>query len=161
VSDAGGGPPGGGAAAVAPDHGVPARFVPLEFVRVELELPAQHPTLLLREVHGPRLLAIPIGMAEGVAIAYAATQRATPRPLTHELFVAALRGLGATIETLRITAVHGTSYEAELLVSGATGLLCLPCRVSDGVCLALRHPLPVPLTAAESVLGAAALGAAS
>lgn len=138
----------GGAGVVAPPV-----FVPLDFVSVEMVLPSTNPVLILREQAAPqRELQIPIGVPEGVAIAYAARHLSTPRPLTHELFTDVLEAYNLTLETVRITAVERSSYEAELVLSGANGLRVIPCRVSDGVCLALRQRLAVPLTAAAEVL---------
>lgn len=131
----------------------PEPYEVLEFVTVEIVLPSTHPVLRLREAAEPhRELRIPIGVPEGVAIAYAARGMPTPRPLTHELFVQVIESLGATIETVRITAVEGASYAAELVLSGPSGMRVLPCRPSDGVCLALRQRNAVPLTASGAVL---------
>ena len=50
---------------------------------VSLELPGVHPEVLLRESEAPfRQLRIPVGFAEGTAIAYAWRTVPTARPLT-------------------------------------------------------------------------------
>ncbi|HLI15369.1 MAG TPA: bifunctional nuclease family protein [Acidimicrobiales bacterium] len=162
-TDPDGAPGEGGALGVgAPTHdgaGTPAPYVPLRFLEVRLDLPSPHPLLVLEEADAPwRRLEVPIGMAEGVAIAYAARGLPTPRPLTHELFVQLLELAGMTVETVRVVAVRGRSYSAELVVSGPTGAHTVACRLSDGVALALRQRVPAPMTAAPSVLEAAGLG---
>jgi len=131
----------------------PTPYVPLEYVGVVMALPATNPTLVLREIAGlHRELHIPIALADGVAIAHAAQGIITPRPLTHELFSDVLAAFGLTLETVRITQVVGTSFSAELVLTGSGGMKVLDCRVSDGVCLALRQNLPVPVTADSLVL---------
>jgi bifunctional DNase/RNase len=132
---------------------IPEGASPLEFVDVVVALPSSFPVVILREVGYPeRELHIPVGMPEGVAIAYAARHMPTPKPLTHELFVEALTASGVTIDVVRITGVSGKAYFAELVITGSFGNRVLSCRPSDGICLALRSLLPVPITATAKVL---------
>lgn len=129
----------------------------LSFAGVEVELPDTNPFLVLQEADLPyRQLRIKIGAAEGVAIAYAWREIATPRPLTHELFAETLRAFGVTLELVRITDVQGSSFSAEIVLSGRPGPRTLPCRVSDAVGLALRQRVGVPIMAAAAVMDLAA-----
>lgn len=131
----------------------PVPYRPLRYVGVVMSLPSTNPTLVLQEEDEPhRELHIPIALADGVAIAYAARRAATPKPLTHELMTNIFDGYGLTLEQIRIIAVENNSYSAELVLSGSLGSRVLECRVSDGVCLALRQRLDVPVCAAEEVL---------
>ena len=139
------------------DVGVP--FVPpqsfelLRFVEVAVVLPATNPILVLEWEANPDVqLRIPIGTPEGVAIAYAARHLGTPRPLTHELTINLLEAYNLMIEAVRITAVSGAAYEAEIVCGGPGGMQTIPCRPSDGVALALRQRLPAPILAAPEVL---------
>jgi uncharacterized protein len=127
--------------------------VPVGFVEVVVALPSTHPIVVLEELDAPRRqLRIPVGLPEGSAIAYAQRQVRTPRPLTHELFATVLERLDQTIEVLRITGLDASTYLAELVLSGPTGMRVLSCRPSDGIALVLRQrPIP-PITAARSVL---------
>ncbi len=132
---------------------VPRTFEQMRFVDVVMVLPSTNPVLVLEEVSPPcRRLHIPIGTPEGVAIAYAAQGIPTPKPLTHELFVAVLEAHGLTIEYLRITEAHQGSFSAELVVSGPSGSRTLACRPSDGIALALRQRLGAPIVVAPAVL---------
>jgi bifunctional DNase/RNase len=131
---------------------------PVEFVDVVVALPSSYPVVILREVDWPeRQLHIPVGMAEGVAIAYAARHIATPKPLTHALFVDALVAYGVAVEVVRITDVAGRAYFAEVVLSGPGGSRVLQCRPSDAICLALRSIVPVPITATLRVLDSAGI----
>ncbi len=128
-------------------------FTPVRFVDVSVVLPSTNPVVVLEELGSPRRrLRIPVGQAEGVAIAYAAKQVATPKPLTHELFVSALEAFGLTLEHVRVTEVHKASFSAELVLSGPWGTRTLACRPSDGIALALRQQLGAPIVVAPHVL---------
>jgi bifunctional DNase/RNase len=156
---------GGGLGEEAEDelaYSVPRAYSPMEYVGVEVVLPSTNPVLILREEDAPhRELHIPIALADGVSIAFAARKVPTPKPLTHELMSNILEGYGLTLEQVRITGVDGSSFSAELLLSGSLGHRVIDCRVTDGVCLALRQRLDVPVTAAEEVLFQASIPAKS
>jgi len=132
---------------------LPERYIPVEFVDVELTLPSTHPVVILEEIDAPhRQLRIPIGIAEGSAIAYAARQIPTPRPLTHEFATAVFESHEIVLETVRITGVVGNSYLAESIFSSARGVRTFSCRPSDGICFALRQHTPTPIAVAHHVL---------
>jgi bifunctional DNase/RNase len=129
----------------------------LSFASIEVELPDPNPVVVLQEADLPyRQLRITIGSTEGIAIAYAWREIPTPKPLTHELFADTMRSFGLTLEVVRITAVHGTSFSAELVLSGRPGQRTLPCRPSDGIALALRQYVAVPIMATAEVMDQAA-----
>ncbi|HWD25158.1 MAG TPA: bifunctional nuclease family protein [Acidimicrobiales bacterium] len=131
----------------------PSRFIPVEFVEVELTLPSTHPVLVLEEVDPPhRQLRIPIGIAEGSAIAYAHKRIPTPRPLTHEFVTHVFESLDVVLETVRITNCVGNVYAGEAVFSSPGGMRTIACRPSDGVCLALRQRMPPPIAVAAGVL---------
>lgn len=120
---------------------------------VVMELPGMHPDVVLREAEGQgRELRIPVGFAEGTAIAYAFKGIETPRPLTHSLMVELLDRHGVDIDALRITGRQGAVYIAELDTSGPRGRAVVACRPSDAFALILRRALPTPILVAEELL---------
>jgi len=122
---------------------------------VYMELPGVHPEVQLRETVAPyRELRIPVGFAEGTAIAHAWRHIATPRPLTHELVTDMLSAHTVTIEAVRITERRGQIFYAELDTMGPKGHHVVPCRPSDAIALMLRQPLPTPLLVADEVFEA-------
>lgn len=140
-------------AEVAPDEF--GAYVPVEVVDVVVTLPNPNPVLVLRTTDPPeRTFAIPIGPAEGVSIANALRNVATPKPLTHELFTETLIALGASVAVARITAVDGGAFYAEIVVSGSHGQQTVACRPSDAVAMALRQRPPAPIVTASAVLEA-------
>lgn len=119
---------------------------------VEMELPGVHPEVVLRETVAPyRELRIPVGFAEGTAIAHAWRHVATPRPLTHELVTDLLSAHQVSIEAVRVVARSGSIFYAELDTMGPRGRHVISCRPSDAIALVLRRPLPTPLLVADEV----------
>jgi bifunctional DNase/RNase len=119
---------------------------------VDMELPTPNPEIVLHEAQDPwRELRIPVGLAEGTAIAYAFRGIATPRPLTHTLMTDILDGHDVSIEAVRITVRRGQVFFAEIDSMSPRGRRVLPCRPSDAIALALRQRLPTPILVAEWV----------
>lgn|GEM_PF-3784256 len=137
------------AAGSAYDHEV-WRIVVVAGVR--LELPGVHPEVLLHETVPPyRELRIPVGFAEGTAIAYGWRGVDTPRPLTHQVFAEVLERHRIELEAVRITARRGNLFFAELDTMGPRGRQIVPCRPSDAIALVVRRKVPTPLLVADWV----------
>ena len=119
---------------------------------VTMDLPNANPEIVLHEAQDPwRELRIPVGLAEGTAIAYALRSVETPRPLTHDLVTEILDRHDVSIEAVRITVRRGQVFFAEIDTTGPQGRRVLPCRPSDAIALALRQRLPTPVLVAEWV----------
>jgi len=122
--------------------------------RVELELPGAYPDVVLAEKQPPwERLRVPIGFSEGNAIAYALRGIEVPRPLTHDLMTELLERHAVEVAGLRITARHNGVYFAELETMGPKGRALVPCRPSDGIALALRQRMEVPIVVATWLFG--------
>ncbi len=119
---------------------------------VRMDMPGEYPEVLVHEAVAPwRELAIPVGMAEGNAIAYAWRGLPTPRPLTHALFTDVLERHQVQLEAVRITARRGRSFFAELDTVGPNGRQVITCRPSDALALVLRQRMPTPVLVADWV----------
>jgi uncharacterized protein len=139
--------------ATEPDTGPVAVLRVMEVVHVHVPLPSQFPVVTLREAEAPfRSMELPIGMAEGVALAHALHKVATPRPLTHELFVSVLERLHVDIVAVRLVGRAGGTYLAELDLMGTSGREVVPARPSDGLVLALRAAVAVPVLADDRLI---------
>jgi uncharacterized protein len=113
---------------------------------VSVDLPNQHPTVLLRELESPRRqLQFSIALHDAVVLSHALRRIATPRPLTHELTTAILRGFDIDVVAVRLVGRQGSVYFAELDLMGRTGRSVLACRPSDGLTLALLQTVPAPI----------------
>jgi uncharacterized protein len=112
----------------------------------------EHPKggfVLLRDSRG-RAMPIFIGHPEALSISLALEGHATPRPLTHDLLVNAIRQLGGSAERLVITRVEDNTFYAALRLRQGEREMELDCRPSDGIAAALRFQVPVYV--AEAVL---------
>ena len=103
-----------------------------------------------------RQLPIRIGSFEATAITMGVHGRPGGRPMTHDLLGSVIAGLGARCAEVRITAVQGTTFFAQVVLERQDGeRVFLDERPSDALALAVRAEVPV--LAEESVLDAAAL----
>jgi uncharacterized protein len=133
---------------------------------VTVDLPNQHPTVLLRENESPRRqLSFSIGLQDAVVLSHALRRIPTPRPLTHELMTTVLESFDIDVVAVRIVGRQGAVYFAELDLRGRTERSVLSCRPSDGLVLALSSRTPVPILidnrlfeSAEDVLPPGATG---
>jgi bifunctional DNase/RNase len=126
-------------------------------VDVRMDLPASNPEVVLQETDAPwRELRIPVGLAEGNAIAYGLRGVPTARPLTHTLFAEVLERHGVAVEAARITGRQGRLFAAELETTGPRGRQVVECRPSDAIGLLLRQRMPTPLLVGDWVFDNAA-----
>lgn len=123
-------------------------MVPLELVGVRVEVPANTPMLLLREVEGRRrMMPIYIGTPEATAIHYALEGVVPPRPLTHDLFIETLKELNTELTMVVVTEMREHTYFAELHLRTAEQTnLVISSRTSDAVALAVRCDCPIMTT---------------
>ena len=114
--------------------------------------------MLLREQDGAhRLLPIYIGSPEASAIHYALEGIQPPRPLTHDLFLVALKELGAAVTKVVVTEVQDRTFMAEVYLTTDSGDKVISSRPSDAIALAVR--CEAPLFASDELMDAEALEA--
>lgn len=126
----------------------------VEVIGVRVEMPANQPIVLIKETGGVRYVPIWIGAVEATAIAFAQEGVQPPRPLTHDLMRDVIAGLGASLDSVRITGLNDGVFLAELVLSGG---VVVSARPSDAIALALRTESPV--FCAEEVLAEAGIEA--
>jgi bifunctional DNase/RNase len=126
-------------------------------VRVQslgLDQQTKSPVVILQEDAGERVLPIWIGPAEASAIAMEMAGMKFPRPLTHDLFPALIRGLGGMLTRVLITRVQENTYFAELVVQRGDEVFTVDARPSDSIAIALR--MQADLYAGDDLLAATA-----
>ncbi len=135
-----------------PEESAAAGALPLADFRMALvssvtvDLPNQHPTVVLRETESPRRqLSFSIGLPDGIVLSHALRRIPTPRPLTQELMSSVLRSFDIDVVAVRLVGRRGAVYFAELDLRGRNGHAVLSCRPSDGLTVALLQPVPVPI----------------
>jgi bifunctional DNase/RNase len=127
----------------------------VESVRVHM-LSSRH-VVILKETARDRYLPIWIGPWEASAIAMRLQGLTPERPLTHDLFAAALGELGVKVERVVIAALAEETFHARLILRTDGRELEIDSRPSDALALAVR--LGTPIFAAPEVLEQAGLGA--
>ena len=120
---------------------------------VTVDLPNQHPTVVLRETETPRRqLSFSIGLPDGITLSHAFRRIPSPRPLTHELMSSVLQRFDIDLVAVRIVGRRGAVYFAELDLRGRSGRSVHSCRPSDALTLALHQPVPVPILVDQRLL---------
>ncbi|HET8599613.1 MAG TPA: bifunctional nuclease family protein [Segeticoccus sp.] len=127
----------------------------LDVMGVRVEMPTNHPIVLLRERAGERYLPIWIGAPEATAIAYAQQGVEPPRPMTHDLLKNVIEELGHELTQVRIDSLTDGVFYASLVFDGTTEVSS---RSSDAIALALRTGTPI--LAPESLLDEAGVAIA-
>ena len=127
----------------------------IESVRVHM-LSNRH-VVILKDTEGDRYLPIWIGAWEASAIAMRLQGLAAERPLTHDLFAAALDRLGVRVERVVINELSDETYHARIHLERDGVQVEVDARPSDALALAVRAE--VPIFAADEVLAQAGLAA--
>lgn len=125
-------------------------MIELSLIGVRVELPSNHPIVLLKEVDGERYLPIWIGAVEATAIAFALQGIQTPRPLTHDLLRDILNETNTAVERVVINDLVEQTFYATIRMAANTGNSEVSSRPSDAIALAVR--INAPIFASEEVL---------
>ena len=132
------------------------RLVEMVVESVRVHMLSNRHVVILKDTEGERYLPIWIGPWEASAIAMKLQGLNAERPLTHDLFVAALGRLDVRIDRVVISELAEETYHARLILERAGEEVELDARPSDCVALAVRTD--VRILVAEEVLDQAALG---
>jgi bifunctional DNase/RNase len=136
-------------------HDPPADFRMALVSSVDVDLPSQHPTVVLREIESPRRqLTFSVALADGVTLSHAVRRIPTPRPLTQELLTGILQRFGVDVVAVRLVGRQGAVYFAELDLRGKDTRAVFSCRPSDALTVALIQPVPAPILIDERLFEA-------
>jgi len=84
------------------------------------------------------IMPIYVGMSEGISINLALNNEVTPRPITHDLMVNDIEGLGARLTDVFIDEIHDGTFYARLVIIYNGSTLEIDARPSDCISLAIR-----------------------
>lgn len=99
--------------------------------------------IFLEELSGSRLLPIWIGITEGQAIAIRFSGIVLPRPLTHDLLLAAIQELGFEVKKIVVSDIKENTFYAKVHVSDGKKTVQLDSRPSDAIAIAVRAGCPI------------------
>ena len=113
-------------------------MIEMRVARLGVDSAANTFVLVLRELHGPRVLPIWIGQSEAEAIVMELQSVARERPMTHDLVKQIVLGLGASVRRVVISRVQRGTYFAELQLQHGDAIVSVDARPSDSIAIALR-----------------------
>ena len=99
--------------------------------------------IFLEELQGNRLLPIWIGITEGQAIAIRFSGIVLPRPLTHDLLLAAISQLGYEVKKIVVSDIKENTFYAKVHASDGKKTVQLDSRPSDAIAIAVRAGCPI------------------
>ncbi len=99
--------------------------------------------IFLEELQGKRLLPIWIGITEGQAIAIRFSGIVLPRPLTHDLLLAAIQQLGYEVKKIVVSDIKENTFYARVYASNGKTTVQLDSRPSDAIAIAVRAGCPI------------------
>ncbi len=115
-------------------------LIPVELATVGVVPMTGTPVVLLREPEQGRTVPIFIGPAEARAILLAQRGIEPERPLTHDLLVAVMNGLGGRLERVVVDELRDSTYlgALEIRLSEPDRLIRIDSRPSDALAMAVR-----------------------
>lgn len=134
-----------------------ARLVEMVVESVRVHMLSNRHVVILKDNAGDRYLPIWIGAWEASAIAMRLQGLAAERPLTHDLFTAALEQLGVRVARVVVSDLADETYHAQLVLERDGVEEEVDARPSDALAIAVRTESPIYCD--ESVLAQAALSA--
>ena len=126
--------------------------VEMELARIIISEVNDQQVVYLKEVDGERTFPILIGLFEATSIDRRVKHNATPRPLTHDLLVAAVELLGGEFQDVVISELKEHTYYATLRVEKDGSLVEIDARPSDAIAVAITCEPNLPIYVAEEVL---------
>ena len=126
----------------------------IDSIRVSL-LHENSKPIILHSKEGERYLAIWEGLAEAEQISIKLQGIATPRPLTHDLFLSVIEVFGGNIDSIIISDLKNTTFYAKLILTIGEKKHEVDCRPCDALALAVRAGAPIFVE--EEVINKAAI----
>mgnify|MGYP003353805306 FL=1 len=108
--------------------------------------------LFRSEVEGDRTFPILIGLFEATSIDRRVKHHQSPRPLTHDLLVAAVEQLGGVFQDVVISELKEHTYFATIRVLKDGEVVEIDARPSDAIAVAVTCEPNLPIYVAEEVL---------
>jgi hypothetical protein len=126
--------------------------VEMELSRIIISEVNDQQVVYLKEVEGDRTFPILIGLFEATSIDRRVKASPTPRPLTHDLLVAAVELMGGEFQDVIIAELKEHTYYATLRVEKEGEVVEIDARPSDAIAIAITCEPSLPIYVAEEVL---------
>ena len=114
-------------------------MIQVELSKIIIDEKRQDQVIVLKEKEGERQFPIVIGFLEASSIKMKLSKIEPPRPMTHDLLVLVIEGLGATLDQIIIDQMVNNTFHAKLQLKLKNGKKkVIDSRPSDGIALAVR-----------------------
>ncbi len=130
-------------------------MIEMKVAGIALDAVSRSPVILLRDTTDRRQLPIYISREQAGSIIGALENQASPRPLTHDLFVNLLEDWEMVLDRVVIHALRDNTFYALLALSKGETRRELDARPSDAIAIALR--LDAPIWVMEEVVAEASM----
>ena len=127
-------------------------LIEMQLARIIISEINDNQLVFLKEVNGQRQFPILIGIFEATSIERRVKNINRPRPLTHDLLVAAVETLGGELESVVINELREHTYYANLRVRHIGETVDLDARPSDAIAVAVTCNPTLPIFIEEEVL---------
>ena len=126
--------------------------VRMELSRIIISEISDQQMIYLKETEGHRTFPILIGIFEATSIDRRVKGYPSPRPLTHDLIVSVVEGLGAEFQDVVISELKEHTYYAKRRIRAAGELVEIDARPSDAIAVAVTCNPTLPIYVNEEVL---------
>jgi uncharacterized protein len=126
--------------------------VPMELSRIIINEVNDRQFIYLKEIGGERTFPIVIGLFEAMSIQRRVKGLVMPRPLTHDLIVGAVEGMGGEFQDVLINELKKETYYARLRIRHDGELIEIDARPSDAIAIAVTCNPVLPIYVNEEVL---------
>ena len=126
--------------------------VQMELSRIIISEVDDQQMVYLKEVEGDRMLPILIGLFEATSIDRRVKHHQSPRPLTHDLLVAAVEMLGGEFQDVVISELKEHTYYAVIRVLKDGEIVELYARPSYAIAVAVTCEPNLAIYVAEEVI---------
>ena len=118
-------------------------MIEVELSRIIINERSDQQVIVLKEKGGDRAFPILIGIYEATAIDRGVKEYRTPRPLTHDLVCAILRGLDIGLERVVVSDLRSQTFYAKLLLRRDGTEIEVDSRPSDAIAIAVQFGAPI------------------
>ena len=118
-------------------------MIEVELSRIIINERSDQQVIVLKEKDGQRAFPILIGIYEATAIDRGVKEYRTPRPLTHDLVCAILRGLEVALERVVVSDLRSQTFYAKLMLRQNGKPIEVDSRPSDAIAIAVQLGAPI------------------
>lgn len=119
-------------------------MIEMELLEIQISEAGNHQIILLGEKEGRRVFPIYIGLFEAAAMDQAVRGIPMPRPMTHDLILNVVRGVGAELKRVMVDQLLDDTFHGKLQLELEDGReVMIDSRPSDAIVLACKCAVPI------------------